>query len=152
MKLDKILRCLSYFPYTPLVGTIFHVQFFSAHLSSLSRCFWITAQHSRVSAIPPSFVLSVNLVRKHSGPSSKSFMNKLNNTGHSRPLGDTTSYRSATMLCDTDHNPLSHAIQLVLSPHNHSLIQPAQPKRMLLEPVLRHMEDRDWVSQSTWLL
>lgn len=64
-------------------------MFLSAQLSvplCLLRSFWMAAQHSGVSAIPNSFASSENLERKHCIPSSKSLMNKLNNTGPSIDL------------------------------------------------------------------
>jgi len=57
------------------------ISFLSAQLSSLSRSRWMAAQASGVSATPPGYVSSANLLSAHSVPSSRSCINKLNKTG-----------------------------------------------------------------------
>ena len=98
------------------------MRFFSAQLSSVCRSHWMAAQPSGVPAPPPSFVSLANLLRVHSVPSSRSVMNKLNNTGPSTdpwgpPLATGLQLDSAA-----GHNPLSSAIQPVLNPPHCPLI------------------------------
>ena len=57
------------------------IRFLSAHFSVPLRTPWIVAQPSGVSATPPSFTSSPNLLRVRSAPSSRSLMKMLNRTG-----------------------------------------------------------------------
>lgn len=58
-------------------------RFLSAPFSSLSRFLWMAAQPSHISATPPSFLLSTDLLRIYSAPSSRCVMKMLNRTGTS---------------------------------------------------------------------
>ena len=89
----------------------------------------MAAQPSGVSATPPSFVSSANLLQVHSIPSSLSLMSKLNKTGPSTdpwgtPLVTSLQLDSAPLMT----TPLSSALQPVLKPPHWPLIQPTFPE------------------------
>jgi len=85
-------------------------------------------QPSCVSATPHSFVLSVNLLKVDSIPSSRSLMKMLNKT---RPNTDPWGTPLVTGLqpgCAADDNPLSSTSQPVVSPPHCPLIYPTLSK------------------------
>jgi len=57
------------------------MRFLWAHLFSLLRSLWMAAGPSGASATPLSFVLSTDLLRVHSAPSSRSLMKMLTRSG-----------------------------------------------------------------------
>jgi len=60
---------------------LLNMRFQSAHVYSLSRCLWMAAQPSGISATPPCCVSSANFLWIHSDPSSRSLMKTLNRIG-----------------------------------------------------------------------
>lgn len=89
------------------------MRFLSAQFSSLSRSLWAAAQPTGVTATPPGFVSSVNLLKHHSAPSSRSLTKKLNSTRPSiSPWGIPLLTRFQLTLCDSSY-PLGLVVQPV---------------------------------------
>ncbi|KAK4828728.1 hypothetical protein QYF61_000719 [Mycteria americana] len=96
--------------------------------SSISRPLWMAAQPSGISATPPSFVSSVNLLKVHSAPTSRSLMKMLNRTEPSTDSWGTLLVTGLQLDClplitTLRTQPVSpFSIQLLIQPIFHQLL------------------------------